>query len=223
MRHHEAPFDPDVEALLEPCRAIKPMPDVVRARSLARARAAIVAAVTPHPEPVPARWRRVLPLALAASLVLGVGTASALVALHRRVPPRLVPAPPVRSAVAPSARAPVLASPPPAPPVAPPADSTVKPRRSERPSLPHESYAAELSLLQRAQVAYAGREFSNALSLVAEHRRRFPNGRLTEEREALRVRSLAGAGRPDEAARAAALFADRFPRSVLLPRLGTQP
>jgi hypothetical protein len=82
-----------------------------------------------------------------------------------------------------------------------------------------ESYAAELDLLKRAQAAYAERDFADALVLVAKHAQRFPKGRLAEEREALRVRSLAGAGRRVEARRAAAAFADRFPRSVLMPRL----
>ena len=54
---------------------------------------------------------------------------------------------------------------------------------------------------------------------VAEHGRRFPNGRLAEEREALRVRSLAHAGRGDEARRALASFGKRFPHSAFLPRL----
>jgi outer membrane protein assembly factor BamD (BamD/ComL family) len=85
-----------------------------------------------------------------------------------------------------------------------------------------ESYAAELELLQRAQAAYAGRDFTDALTVVAEHRRRFPNGRLTEEREALRVRALKGAGRTNESRAAAASFAARFPRSVLLPRLSPE-
>ena len=64
-------------------------------------------------------------------------------------------------------------------------------RATGRPITAQESYAAELALLQRAQVAYAGRDFPGALALVAEHARQFPNGRLAEEREALRVRSLA--------------------------------
>jgi hypothetical protein len=57
------------------------------------------------------------------------------------------------------------------------------------------------------------------LVLVAEHARQFPNGRLAEEREALRIRSLASARRADEAVRAFAAFAARFPQSALLPRL----
>ena len=74
-------------------------------------------------------------------------------------------------------------------------------------------------LLQRAHATYAARDFAGTLTVVAEHARRFPNGRLSEEREGLRVESLAGSGRLDETRRAVAAFARRFPRSVLLPRL----
>jgi hypothetical protein len=68
-------------------------------------------------------------------------------------------------------------------------------------------------------VAFAGRDFTGALAASAEHARRFPGSWLAEEREALRVRSLDGAGRRDEAHRAAAAFGERFPRSALLSRL----
>ena len=56
--------------------------------------------------------------------------------------------------------------------------------------------------------------FALALTLFSEHARRFPNGHLAEQREALRVRSLAGSGRKDEAHHAAAAFATRFPHSA---------
>ena len=79
--------------------------------------------------------------------------------------------------------------------------------------------SAEVELLQRAQLAYARRDFSSALALVAEHARHFPRGPLAEECEALRVESLVGAGRADQARRAGRDFASRFPRSVLLPRI----
>jgi hypothetical protein len=93
----------------------------------------------------------------------------------------------------------------------------------QNPAAARKLYAAELALLGRAQSWFGRHDFGRALALVAEHTRRFPNGRLAEEREALRVRALAGAGRTDEARRAASSFAERFPRSVLLPRLGSQP
>jgi hypothetical protein len=51
---------------------------------------------------------------------------------------------------------------------------------------------------------------------IAEHARKFKDGRLSEEREALRVKALAGLGRSGEARRAANSFRARFPRSVLL-------
>jgi hypothetical protein len=81
------------------------------------------------------------------------------------------------------------------------------------------NYGAELELMRSAHVAYARHDFTSALLLAGEHARRFPGGLLTEEREALRVRSLLGAGRLAEARRAAASFATRFPRSVLVHRL----
>jgi hypothetical protein len=116
--------------------------------------------------------------------------------------------------------APSLARPPAAPAIAPQCNSAAKPSRPKHSTSAQESYSAELGLLERAQAAYASRDFGLALALVAEHGRRFQNGRLAEEREALRVQSLAGSGRTDEADRAAATFAERFPRSVLLQRLG---
>jgi hypothetical protein len=102
---------------------------------------------------------------------------------------------------------------------APEAMPTRRPRPLHRLLSPQESYAVELELLRRARSDFASHDFSDALVLVAEHARRFPNGRLAEEREALRVRSLAGAGRDDEARRVLAAFAKRFPRSAFLPRL----
>ncbi len=222
----------EVETLIERGKTISPVSDVVRARSLARARAAVVAAVTPYPEPASffSRHRRILPIAVAASVALAVGTAGAVVVLRARATRGPAASAPVRPAVAPHGRvrpsepaappaAPVVAPPAAAPAAAPQASLTAKPPHRARPISARESYAAELDLLRRARVAYSSRDFSDALALIAEHRRRFPNGRLAEEREALRVQSLAGAGRTDEAARAAAAFAARFPRSVLLPRM----
>jgi hypothetical protein len=221
-------FDSDVDAVLTGAKVIPPVSATVRSRALARARAGMATAEKAGFAPaVRAPRRRSFVLALAASLAIAVVAASAVAALGIRAAHRNTAAPPSGSHTA--APAPIAVPLPPtvapAPTVAqPPLDqqmpATSRPQRATHPATAQESYAAELELLTRAQVAYAGRDFASALGLVAEHARRFPGGRLTEEREALRVRSLTGAGRTEEAQRAAAAFAERFPRSILLSRPG---
>jgi hypothetical protein len=206
--------EPELDTLLTAGKPIEQVSDIVRARALTRARAGMEEAVASRLTVNPRGSRRVLSLAIAASLVLLVGVAGAVVAIRTLAPQPLPPAQPVRQhAVAPA----------PVPPTEPTMQPTVvapaPTKRPARPAVVSESYAAELELLQRAQAAHAGRDFRDALTVVAEHRRRFPNGRLAEEREALRVRALSGAGRTNESRAAAASFAERFPRSVLLPRL----
>lgn len=211
----------DLEEVVERGRRVPPAPDVVRARLLARARSAIAAAEANPPlaaivvlRPAPRGQR----IALAAAVTLALATVGAAAALHERAPgfPEVDPtvrrnpeAPPVP----PSAPQPSVEKP--APTSAPGARAA----RLHRAVSPQESYAAELRLLQRAQSEYTSQDFPDALVLVAEHARRFPNGRMAEEREALRVRSLAGAGRGDEARRALITFGEHFPHSALLPRL----
>jgi hypothetical protein len=75
----------------------------------------------------------------------------------------------------------------------------------------------ELRLLHQARAAVAREDYAAALPPIDEHVRRFKNGRLTEEREALRAKALAGVGRIDEAQRVAEAFRMRFSTSVLLP------
>jgi hypothetical protein len=224
MKRDNRISDRELEALVERGRTIRRLPDVVRARALARARATEAAAAADSPPaaaaaataPAHVGTRRI---AIAASMALLVGAGGAVAALVGHAPAR-------RDAAAvssPRAVAPTRISvPQPALPSSLVSEELIPPAKARHPArslTPKESYAAELDLLQRAQVAFAGRDFSGALVLVAGHARRFPNGRLAEEREALRVRSLAGSGRADDARSAVAAFANRFPRSVLLPRL----
>jgi hypothetical protein len=82
---------------------------------------------------------------------------------------------------------------------------------------------AELRLLRQAHAAVARQDFAAALTPIAQHTRQFRDGRLAEEREALRVKALAGLGRTEEARRAAAAFEARFPLSVLLPAVSRMP
>jgi hypothetical protein len=74
-------------------------------------------------------------------------------------------------------------------------------------------------LLVRARQADARQEYLSVLSVLAEHERRHPAGRLTEEREVLRVKALVGLGRGGEARKVAARFRRDFPRSVLLRKI----
>jgi hypothetical protein len=183
----------------------------------ARAKAAAPAVAPAFVVAMPVRERG-LRIAVAASVALALGAAGAAAALRRSVPHASEPTPLLgpRAAAPAHSSAPDRAAP---PTVAPERLSIAKPSRAARSAAAQESYAAEVDLLQRAQGAYAERDLLGALVLVAAHGRRFPNGRLAEEGEALRVRSLAASGRGDEARSALAGFARRFPRSVLLPRL----
>jgi hypothetical protein len=225
MKRRDLDTDEQLKTVIETGRLIPRVPNVVRARLLARARATVAAsgvAVTPVRIPAtPPRWRGVR-IALAAAVTLMLVAAGATASFHlwpRRAPAismNVIPSP-----AAPSARVSAPELPLPAPVQMPPPrtnSSSRAPRPGRSLSL-QESYAGELQLLQRAQSKYASQDFRSALMLLAEHARRFPNGRLAEEREALRVRSLAGAGRSPEARRAFAAFARRFPHSAMLPRL----
>jgi hypothetical protein len=216
-------FESDLEALVEAGKLVPSLPDVVRARALARARAT-VAAEPFRSEQVPVPHRRALTIALAASVAVAVVGASAWAALALRGDHKVDAWPPAPPAVA---ATPIETSDPaevpPHPAVAALAPSATKPRHAGRSPTARESYAAELALLKRAQVAYAEGDYPEALALVAEHGRRFPAGRLAEDREALHVRTLTRTGRTDDARQAAAAFAVRFPRSVLLRPAKTAP
>jgi hypothetical protein len=69
-------------------------------------------------------------------------------------------------------------------------------------------------------------DFRLALTLIERHASSFPNSQLREEREALRVRALKGAGLSKQADEAASRFESRYPNSVLAPTMnesgGTQ-
>jgi len=215
---------PEVRALLDYEREIPPVPAAVRARALARARAAVenraqVMYVPRVARPPRLRWAVAACVTFAAAAAVGAGAYE--VRLH------LVRQPTAAAAAAPAvvARpAPVV----PAPAVAPAAEPIAE---AELPPAAHgishlsrtDSDREELRLLRLARSAVARQEFGAALGLLTEHARRFKDGRLAEEREALRVRALAGLGRTDEARRTAERFQARFPRSVLLPAVRQMP
>ena len=235
MKRRDPRLEPELEALLSPRKIERQAPPEIRARALARARAFVAGGPLPPVSlsrlAAPPLTRTLAPLqfALLASMAVAGGAVGTAITLSsRRSDPASVPAqtsepggarPSARAAqeqptiATATASAPALVLPPQVP-------SADLPRPAQGGGAEGDPFAAELGLLSRAQAAYTRHDFSRALALVGEHTRRFPNGHLAEEREALRVRSLLGSGRNEEAGRAAALFARRFPRSVLLPRVG---
>jgi hypothetical protein len=227
MKRHGSDLEPELEALLQPRKIERQVPSELRARVLAGARAIVAAGgaeprlAAPERPPTTrraARGRRLVWIAVAASVAVGAGAVGAATALLARGARPVEIAPPQS---APPAQVPIASAAKPASdPLAPDAQSApAKPRRPAPAGAKADLFTAELDLLQRAHTAYTRRDFPIALKLIAEHAHRFPKGHLAEQREALRVRSLAGAGRTDEAQRAAEAFAIRFPRSVLLPRV----
>lgn len=77
---------------------------------------------------------------------------------------------------------------------------------------------AEFALLQRAREALAT-DPAAALRVTDEHRRTFPRGRLSEEREVLAIEALAALGRWPAARARAERFERRYPGSVHHDRL----
>jgi hypothetical protein len=214
-----------VDSLLASERVVVAEPQEVRRRAFARARAAMSGQPVMPISRVSRRWFGGMRFTVAAALALVVASAAAL-GVKRTFVKRIVPESPVARE---SSVTPPRESPPPLPPVQAPAGSDAPaPARgplSSPPSAPPrsttvaESYALELKVLQPARVAAARGDFAVTLAAVVEHERRFPNGQLVEEREALRVRALTGEQRFEEARRAAASFRRRFPGSVLLTRM----
>jgi len=122
------------------------------------------------------------------------------------------------SVALPSATEPVEPSP--APPTAvsvPLKTSSV--HRGTAPTDSDASKTAELELLTRARHADARGDYASVLASANEHERSYPNGRLSEEREVLRIKALVALGRVSEARGAAAKFRRQFPRSVLLQKV----
>ena len=221
----------ELDPLFESAKTLDRVSDVARARIRARARATVAAAsaASTLPTATPERPRRLrLAVAAGVAFVLGATGAAAAFLGHRSAVPRTGPTAPVPRT------APIIDVGARNATVVPSADTgpvveTMMPRHHRHASSGGDARAAEVALIQKAQAAYADGNLPNALQLLAEHVRRFPNGRLAEEREALRVRSLAGCGRSADARRALQTFADRYPHSVLLPHLqetlgsGTRP
>lgn len=213
------PISPEVQELLTASRGIAPLPPSVEARCLARSRALAASSTwVPHRAAPAPRW--IFAAAVAAIIAVGAAAYAAHSWLVEEPANRneALPESFVRAVVTtraterPVAAVPAVELAPPIPMDPPPARS----RGRSRATAARSASVAELRLLMSVREDVVHGDFNAALAVIAEHARRFRNGALVEEREALRVESLAGLGRQADARRAAGQFHERFPHSVLL-------
>jgi hypothetical protein len=216
-----------IEDLLASERALVALPEMVRARALARAREALrdsPEGARPRRRVAPARNRRLV-LAAAAGVAILAGTAAAFQMIRRPAPHSEASQVPRLPAAAPNFTGPALALAPVAAPVraldnvAPASPKADSPTRKPAFAGKREGGLEEVRLLDQARQSDARGDYATALTVVAEHERGFPAGRLSEEREVLRLKALVGLGRGNEARHAAARFHRQFPRSVLLRKI----
>ena len=219
------PLPPELEAFLAPHRTVSPLPASVEARAIARAAATVewssalgrrLALAGPQ------RW--VFAAAAGTVVVAGAAAYAARGWIGAASPPApettvVAPSAPRASSAGPWVPAPSIGAPETTVPDSPiPAEAPRRRRVVGRTgAAPVRASHAELQLLRMAREDVTNGDYAEALTIIGEHSRRFRNGGLVEEREALRVKSLAGLGRLDEARRAAAELRARFPRSVFLP------
>ena len=159
------------------------------------------------------------------ALALGVGVAGmgAFLALREPAPaPQPLPATrlvattanvPARPSTAVVAVSPARAE------LAPPEKAAPSPPEQRRAALPVvDGLAEEVSILSRATSALRASRPADALTLLDEHQRKFPNGRLAEERRGARVQALCALGRRPEAESALARLEKAAPRSPHVTR-----
>jgi len=79
-----------------------------------------------------------------------------------------------------------------------------------------DSLASERAVLDRARQKLAVSEPEHALQFLEQHARRYPNGKLAEEREAMLINVLVSLGRVEQAKARGAAFTKRFPASLML-------
>ena len=87
--------------------------------------------------------------------------------------------------------------------------------RASHPKASEETLSEELDLLHDAQSKWRAGNASAALSLLSEHKKRFPRSQLGSERDALTILSLCATNRTAEARRLAQRFLQTAQRSPL--------
>jgi hypothetical protein len=226
------PLPPELEALLEAERGAPGAS--VESRERVRARlavsvgaAALGAAGAAHGTPAlgTSAGKTVVSklllakLGLAVVAVVGVGVGVG-VGVRRMAHPRPSVTLPASSPVAAPRPEPESATASPAPAAEPapvPTPAAPAPTRHTRPTSTRPDLAAERALVDEASRSLAGGDAPGALAALGRHASRYPGGQLAEERDALRIRALAAAGRAAEARARAAHFARVHPRSIFQP------
>lgn len=213
---------PDISALLRAEREPAAVPESDRRRVAARLTATTGLAFTTS---ALAHGTLASPLVKFISVALLV-TGAAGVVVHRartsKHPTPAVTTPSPRATVSATPSRPVVVAPVSAPAATPPVERPPAPTPAPRVrSAPRNEATDDTSLedertqLLDARQALARGEASHAIEALDAHARRHPDGRLIEEREALRVRALAASGDLDRARAARDRFHQRFPASVL--------
>ncbi len=161
--------------------------------------------------PTPAAVRVVAPT-LVASVSPGTPALPAASALARPPEPPTSSAPPAPAV--PSSALPSVSPAPSSAPVAARPEPEVTPGPGRDAEL-----GAERALLDMARSALARGQAAGSLTTLDQHRREFPRGRLSEEREGLAVQALVASGRMDEARTRVERFRRSYPKSLMLPAL----
>ena len=130
------------------------------------------------------------------------------------------PPPPTKSIEAPQVTPAPVAVPVPALAVDEAPQETLLPARPARAATTKKRGAAdtlgdELELLHRAQSAWRAKDAAQAMTLLDQHRTRFPRSELKLERDGLRVLTLCELGQKPEAKALAHKLLERAPRSPL--------
>jgi hypothetical protein len=219
------PLDADLALLLKSETRATPAPDAARARVLARVESTLLAGGGgggAHGGGAPTArqvgWSFARPLSLVSALLVG-GAGGALLtrALERPPTPVIVyvsrpssPGPSAPASLPASEGRMELPASVPAP--------GISARAAASAPEPHAGQLAqERALLDVARTALGRGEGEETLTALGKHEKRYPNGQLAEEREAIGIQALLLLARYDEARARGGRFRQRYPGSVLLP------
>ncbi|MFT3772527.1 MAG: hypothetical protein QM820_44605 [Minicystis sp.] len=230
------PLPPELRALFEEERAAYPDRSEARARVLRRIETAVALGSAPAPAPAtggadggPAGASPAAAKAASAALpktaawiALAFAGGVAAGELHGRSSAPAPPAPAPRDPPAAIATGAPARSTEPAPgeveptvkPSAAPAPRASSSAKTAPTSDPASDLAEEQALIDTARAALARGRSGDALRAADEHARRFPRGRLSQERELLVIQALLLAGRRSDAEARAQRFKTAFPRSL---------